>query len=495
MQVHEIPVGIEDLGFFIPNQYLPIEVLARERGLNYEKLNKGLGLTHMAIPDKGEDAATMAANALFQLIEKNNLNPKHIGRIYIGSESGMDGAKPIASYVLGMMEAKLAHQYGAHSFNHCDVVDLTFACIGAVDALQNTIDWVRCNPEQMGVVIATDVAKYELASTGEYTQGAGAVALLVKANPSLMVIENCWGVGTRDVHDFFKPLRAFNKEKIVVEAMELLGIEREQLNGHVKHLEQENDPTTVLKQSDTEVQIWRETPVFDGPYSNQCYQDRIREALGHFQEKAAADSLTDRWASLIFHLPYAFHGKRIFSEWFMLELKQKGEWPNFVQTHQLEALEIEAEKDAKGYAQLLRAVSKTPAYRTLIAEKIEKGQRASSKVGNLYTASIFLALASTLEAAINENKDWTGEKFGFIAYGSGSKSKVFEGVLQPGWKAKAQALKLMETLDQREAIDYKTYEMLHRGKAFNATSSKTGFYLDSVESEEGPRIGARTYKF
>jgi hydroxymethylglutaryl-CoA synthase len=41
-----------------------------------------------------------------------------------------------------------------------------------------------------------------LASTGEYTQGGGAVAVLVSANPLLLEIENQFGVATDSVFDF-----------------------------------------------------------------------------------------------------------------------------------------------------------------------------------------------------------------------------------------------------------------------------------------------------
>ena len=140
----------------------------------------------MSCPDANEDAATMAANAVRQLIEQNNIHPRQIGRIYVGTESAMDGSKPTASYVLEMLSRYFEPQYGSACFLHCDVVDLTFACIGAVDALQNTMDWVSAGPDRLGIVVGTDVAKYDLASTGEYTQGAGAVALLVKQEPRLI---------------------------------------------------------------------------------------------------------------------------------------------------------------------------------------------------------------------------------------------------------------------------------------------------------------------
>ena len=55
-------IGIDDISLYIPKLYLPLSVLAEKRNIEYAKLNKGLGLTSMSIPDVNEDAATMAAN-------------------------------------------------------------------------------------------------------------------------------------------------------------------------------------------------------------------------------------------------------------------------------------------------------------------------------------------------------------------------------------------------------------------------------------------------
>ena len=74
-------------------------------------------------------------------------------------------------------------------------------------ALQNTIDWISRNPGKKAIVISSDLSKYELNSTGEYTQGAGAVALLISENPSILSIENQWGIATKSENDFFKPRR------------------------------------------------------------------------------------------------------------------------------------------------------------------------------------------------------------------------------------------------------------------------------------------------
>jgi hydroxymethylglutaryl-CoA synthase len=56
-----------------------------------------------------------------------------------------------------MVEQALEEKYGSRSFKNCDALDMTFACIGGVDALQNAIDFVRVNPGKKAVVIASDM--------------------------------------------------------------------------------------------------------------------------------------------------------------------------------------------------------------------------------------------------------------------------------------------------------------------------------------------------
>ena len=62
--MNQSTIGICDMALYVPKLYLPIQTLAEYRDLEYAKLNKGLGLEKMVIPDVHEDAATMAANAV-----------------------------------------------------------------------------------------------------------------------------------------------------------------------------------------------------------------------------------------------------------------------------------------------------------------------------------------------------------------------------------------------------------------------------------------------
>ena len=128
--------GIEAMSFYVPSLYLDIRDLAENRAIEPEKLEKGLGLHKMALPDVHEDTATFAAEALLKLIKDYRISPKDIGKIYLGTESALDAAKPTVTYALQMVEQVLEQDFGKRCFKNCDVVDMTFACIGGVDALQ-----------------------------------------------------------------------------------------------------------------------------------------------------------------------------------------------------------------------------------------------------------------------------------------------------------------------------------------------------------------------
>ncbi len=437
--------GIEAASYCVPSLYLEINDLGEKRGIEPSKLEKGLGLHKMAVPDVHEDAATFAAEALLRLIKDYQINPKEISRIYLGTESAVDAAKPTASYAMQMVEKVLESDFGERCFRNCDVVDMTFACIGAVDALHNSLDFVRVNPNKKAVVIASDYAKYELASSGEYTQGGGSVALLVSAKPDLLEIENYWGVATESVFDFFKPRRHFMKKDLISAP--------------------ENFPDKI--------EVFTDEPVFDGQYSNQCYQDRIKEAYNHYKDISGKYKPFENWKYLIFHLPYAFHGKRVFTEIYSLE----------------NGLDYSTPEEKK-------AVAKSENYLKFINDKIEKTQRASSEIGNMYTASIFMALLSALQVSFNENEELDGQEIGFLGYGSGSKSKVFAGKISADWKSVVSKWNLFKNLNNRLAVDFNTYEKLHRKYLEHSVNPDyIGFGLQSVEVENPVLEGARYYDY
>ena len=106
-----------------------------------------------------------------------------------------------------------------------------------------------------------------------------------------------------------------------------------------------------------------------------------------------------------------------------------------------------------------------------------------------------MSLLSMLNNAIIKNIELTNNKIGFISYGSGSKAKIFEGVVLSSWKNKLKHSKLFEILDKRKDIDVSTYEDLHRNKIKDPISEyNSSIKLSKIQEGEFTR-GLRSYKF
>ncbi|OAB31330.1 hydroxymethylglutaryl-CoA synthase [Flavobacterium fryxellicola] len=449
-------IGIDAITFDVAKIHLPIKTLAKARNIDPEKLEKGLGLLKMTLPDTHQDTVVFGANALTKLITDHAIDLTEIARIYVGTESAIDGSKPLSSFLVTLME----QNFGENTLSECDVVDFTFACIGAVDAMQNCIDFIHLNPTKKAIVVATDFAKYDLNSTGEYTQGAGALAMLITANPRIIAIENHWATSTKGVFDFFKPYRSISKTAITGNAT--------------------NEPW--FENLESEIEIHKDQPVFDGQYSNQCYMDRTRDAYFCFKKlKKTPETVYDSWNSIVMHLPYAFQGRRMLSEIYALDAS---------------ITTISGNEDAVEYQNKLKEVSKSEAYKAFVAEKLMPAEIASSLIGNLYTGSIFMGLLSTLAHFYDTEKEISGTTFGFLAYGSGSKSKVFEGTIQPNWKSAMTGVHLFETLEKSLEIDFETYEKLHKKEQRTSIQTpKNEWTLHRIETENPNLLGARYYKW
>lgn len=449
-------IGIDAIAFDVAKIHLPIKTLAKARNIEPDKLEKGLGLIKMTLPDTHQDTVVFGANALTKLIVENDINLSEISRIYVGTESAIDSSKPIASYLINLIEQK----FGEDILSECDVVDFTFACIGGVDALQNCIDFVTLNPNKKAIVVTTDFAKYDLNSTGEYTQGAGALAMLISPNPRIIAFENKWATSTKGVFDFFKPYRTISKNELTGDENNLPWFEN----------------------LESEIEIHKDQPVFDGQYSNQCYMDRTKAAYFSFKKiKNTSETVYNSWKSIIMHLPYSFQGRRMLSEIYALDATSKI---------------ISGNESTADYQNKLKEVSKSDDYRNFVNQKLQPAEIASSLIGNLYTGSIFMGLLSTLAHFYDTKMEISEEKFGFLAYGSGSKSKVFEGTIQADWRTAIAPVRLFETLERSYEIDFETYEKLHKKEQKNSIQlPKNEWVLDRIEKENPNLIGARYYKW
>ena len=118
-----------------------------------------------------------------------------IRTLLFATESGIDQSKAAGMAVHSQLDLP----------SQMRVVEVKEACYSATAALQAAIGIVTRSPGQRVLVIASDVARYELDTPGEPTQGAGAVAMLVSADPKLLEIEPVSGLNSADVDDFWRP--------------------------------------------------------------------------------------------------------------------------------------------------------------------------------------------------------------------------------------------------------------------------------------------------
>ncbi len=191
-------VGIEALAIAVPRRYIELEDLARARGVDPEKFTIGLGCRRMAVAEPGEDSVALAATAARRLIKTSGLAPERIGMLIVGTETGVDHAKPIASHVQGLLGLPRAMR----------VYDTTHACYGGTAALHAACEWIASGAARgrAALVVCADIARYGCNTPGEPTQGAGAVALLVSDAPRLLAIDlGISGASSRDVYDFWRP--------------------------------------------------------------------------------------------------------------------------------------------------------------------------------------------------------------------------------------------------------------------------------------------------
>jgi len=184
-------IGISDLAFATSHQVLDLQQLADAQGIDVGKYYIGIGQSQMSVPFADEDIVTMGAEAAAQILERTD----GIRTLLFATESGIDQSKSAGVFVHGLLGMG----------EHCRVVELKQACYSATAALQFALGIVARDASEKVLVIASDVARYALDSSGEPTQGAAAVAFLVTADPALVEIEPVTGLHTDDIHDFWRP--------------------------------------------------------------------------------------------------------------------------------------------------------------------------------------------------------------------------------------------------------------------------------------------------
>lgn len=204
-------VGIGDIALYLPSLEIDMSALIRRRirenPLLRMALKRAFEYTQqkkVRFPAWWEDCATMAAQAALRLLTRGTLSLADLRYLAVGTETTVDHSKPVSAYVEGMLQdAGCPVPEGISTFQ------IQHACAGGMISLLAVLALlaVTNRPAESGVVVCSDIARYDAASTAELTQGAGAVAMSACVDPPLLEIDVATaGYSSSDVDDFFRPL-------------------------------------------------------------------------------------------------------------------------------------------------------------------------------------------------------------------------------------------------------------------------------------------------
>ena len=202
-------VGISGFAVYVPPYRVSLEDWCQWTGAPWEKTRAVVG-NSFRMRGPRESVYTLAGTAVMRLIERYGVDPGRIGFLGLGTESSTDNSAG-AVIVKGMLDQGLAAR-GMPAINrYCEVPEVKHACLGAIYALKYGLRYLALeDDDRCAIVVSSDIAEYARGSSGEPTQGAGAVAMLLERDPELLSV-NLKCVGSASSYravDFRKPVLA-----------------------------------------------------------------------------------------------------------------------------------------------------------------------------------------------------------------------------------------------------------------------------------------------
>ena len=182
------PVGISGLAAYVPPYRVCLDEWSRWTGNNPDKIRAVVGRS-FRMRGSEQSVYTLAATAVLRLIRNYDIDPSRVTYLGFGTESSTDNAAG-AVILKGMVNDAL-RALGVRTLpRSCEVPEFKHACLGGVYAMKGAVRYLATDGAgNQAIVVSADLAQYARGSSGEQTQGAGAVAMLLEENPRLMAID------------------------------------------------------------------------------------------------------------------------------------------------------------------------------------------------------------------------------------------------------------------------------------------------------------------
>src|SRR5690606_1842160 len=243
-------IGISGLAAYVPPYRVWLDDWCEWTGNHWPKIRETVGRS-FRVRGPQQSVYTLAATAVMRLIRQYDVDPARVKFLGLGTESSTDNSAG-AIIVKGMVDRALVAEGLPPIARSCEVPEFKHACLGGVYGMKGAIRHLAHDGKgSQAIVVCADIAEYRRGSSGEPTQGAGAVAMLLEENPKLAEVDLVRSGSASDyrIMDFRKPMLRF------------------------------------CGQDRSDTHQGQDFPVFNGKYSTTCYIDETLHALNDMYEK------------------------------------------------------------------------------------------------------------------------------------------------------------------------------------------------------------------
>lgn len=482
------PVGISGFAVYVPPYRVDLKSWCDWTASSWDKTEAVVGRS-FRMRGPAQSVYTIAATAVLRLIERYEIDPSRVGFLGLGTESSTDNSAG-AVIIKGMLDDALGAKGLGPISRNCEVPEVKHACLGGVYALKHALRYLALDSEdRCAIVVSADIAEYARGSSGEPTQGAGAVAMLLEKNPRMLEVDlrNIGSASSYRAVDFRKPV--------------LRNIIRGALNCHFQDL-----------------------PVFNGKYSTTCYLDETLHALNDMMRrmgKEPADYYRELAATFM-HRPYHRMPETSFAMSYLFALGRDGTQGRRVleeqcarigmslddlisemnSTPDILALVRSESIDEDVYplsVKLLREFRSSPEFASLVASKMSLGSEIMKEIGNVYCAALPAWMAAGMEDALERGLELGGGKVLAVGYGSGDAAEAIPMTVMPQWRDAAAKIGFEAALETRQDLTRAQYESLHdSGNARGLRDPEDGFVIESIGTNKNPAFsdeGIEYYRF
>lgn len=483
-------IGISGLAAYVPANRVWLEDWCDWTDSQWPKIRDVVGLS-FRMRSQNHSVYTMAATAVMRLIRQYDIDTTRVKFLGLGTESSSDNSAG-AVIIKGMVDQALIAEGRQPISRRCEVPEFKHACLGGVYGMKGAIRHLALDGAGgQAIVVCADIAEYARGSSGEPTQGAGAVAMLLEEDPKLVAIDLTESGSASDyrIMDFRKPMLRF------------------------------------CGQDRSETHQVQDFPVFNGKYSTTCYIDETLHALEDMFDKRGLSPIEHLSSikTMFMHRPYRRMPETGLAVCWLAALTQggvehKAQVAAFCHEASVdpEALAAELKADAEVSAlateelhfkdaypltmAVLRVFRQSHAYRTLVLDKLALGSDPMLDLGNLYTAALPAWMCAGLEEAYTEGHDLAGQELLTFGYGSGDAAEVIPFHVVKGWEQAASKIGFSNALEKAQDLTQAQYEALHDGYRISALDADGDdeFVIERVGQDTGARyqnIGIEYYRY